>query len=85
LLESYNNLIIALKSEANIDLNIEFMTIKLLHEELKKKENEGSIEGGLALVACTSKPTIRNLSISQKETNKKDKKKDLCNWKKLGH
>ncbi len=85
LLKFYNNLIVALKSQANIDLNIEFVKIKFLHEELKK-ENEGSTEGGSALVACTSKPTTSNLLIDQKVTNKKDKKKDLCNYcKKLGH
>jgi hypothetical protein len=77
--KSYNNLIVALKSQANIDLNTEFVTIKFLHEELKKKENEGSTEGGSTLVACMSKPTTNNLSIDQKETSKKDKKKNLCN------
>lgn len=78
--KSYNNLIVALKSQANIDLNIEFVTIKFFHEQLKKKENEGSTKGGLALVACTSKPTTSNLSIDQKATNKKDKKRHLYNY-----
>jgi hypothetical protein len=57
----YNNLVITLKSQANIDLNIEFVTINFFHEQLKKKENEGSTEGGSALVTCTSKPTTNNL------------------------
>jgi hypothetical protein len=81
----YKNLIVTLKSQTNIDFNIEFVTIKLLHGKLKK-ENEGSNEGGSALVACTSKPTTSNLSIDQKATSKKDKEKNLCNYcKKLGH
>ncbi len=74
------------ESQAHIDLNIEFVTIKFFHEELKKKENEGSTEGGSTLVACTSKPISNNLSIGQKVTNKKDKKKNICNYsKKSGH
>jgi hypothetical protein len=61
--EFYNNLIVTLESRANTNLDIEFVTTWFLHEELKKKENECSIEGGLALVSRTSKLTIRNLSI----------------------
>jgi hypothetical protein len=56
------------------------VTIKFLHEKLKKKENEGSTNRVLALVACMSKPTTNNLSIKQKTTSKKNKKKDLYNY-----
>jgi hypothetical protein len=45
---------------------------RFLHEELKMKENECSIEGGPALVSCISKPTTRNLLIDQKTTIKKN-------------
>jgi hypothetical protein len=41
LLEFYNNLIIALESWVEVDLNIEFVRAKFLHEELKKKDVEG--------------------------------------------
>jgi hypothetical protein len=34
--KSYNNLIIVLKSRAEVDLNIEFVRARLLHVELKK-------------------------------------------------
>lgn len=78
--ESYNNLIVALKSQAKIDFNIELVTIKFLHEKLRKKENEGSTNGGSALVACMSKLTTNNLSIKEKVTSKKNKKKDLYNY-----
>jgi hypothetical protein len=42
--ESYNNFIITRESWAYHDLNIEFVTTKLLHEELKKKDVIGSNE-----------------------------------------
>jgi hypothetical protein len=65
LLESYNNLIIALKSWVEVDLNIECVRVKLLHEELKKKDVEGSNEGGSALVVHTFKATSNNLICSK--------------------
>jgi hypothetical protein len=65
LLESYNNLIIALESWVEVDLNIEFVRVRFLHEELKKKDAEGSSEGGSTLVAHTSKAASNNLNYSK--------------------
>ncbi len=44
-------------------LNIEFVTLRLLHEELKKKNVEGSSERGSALVVHMSKATFNNFTI----------------------
>jgi hypothetical protein len=81
----YNNLIVALESRTESNLDIEFVITRFLHEELKK-ESECSIEGGSTLVSRISKPTIKNLSIDHKSTIKEDKKKDFCNYyKNLRH
>ncbi len=62
--ESYNNLIITRKSWVYHDLNIEFVTTKLFHEELRKKDVVGSNEDGSAFVASASKTTFRTSSIN---------------------
>ncbi len=87
LLEFYNNLIIALESWVEVDLNIEFVRAKFLHEELKKKDVEGWSERRFALVAHTFKAMFNNLICSKlKVATKRDKKKDLCNYcKKPSH
>jgi hypothetical protein len=46
------------------DLNIEFVTTKLFHEELRKKDVVGSNEDGSAFVASASKTTFRTSSIN---------------------
>jgi hypothetical protein len=65
LLKSYNNLMVALESWVKVDMNIEFVRTRLFHEELKKKDVEGSSEGRFALVAHTSKVTSNNLICSK--------------------
>jgi hypothetical protein len=84
--KSYNNLIVTLESRAKTNLNIEFVTIKLLHEKFKKKDVEGSGEVGSTLVVHTSKATSNSCTTDQKVAIKRDKKKDLCNYcKKPSH
>ncbi len=65
LLEFYNNLIIALQSWVEVDLNIEFVRARLFHEKLKNKDVEGLSEGRFVLVAHTSKATSNNLICSK--------------------
>lgn len=72
--KSYNNLIIALESRAEVDSNIEFVRAKLLHVELKKDAESSSDEVSI-LVACTSKTTSSNFTTYQKVATKRDKKK----------
>jgi hypothetical protein len=82
----YNNLIVALKSQVDANLSIEFIITRLLHDELKRKDAKGSNEGRSTLLVCTSKAMSSNSTIDQKLTIKKDQKKNLCNYyKKLGH
>ncbi len=57
--KSYN-LIVALESRAKFDLNIEYVTARLFHEELKKKDVKGLNERGSTLVARMSKTTFCN-------------------------
>jgi hypothetical protein len=79
-------MIIALKSRTNVNLTIEFITTKVLHEELKMKDVERPNEGRLVLVVHTSKVTSNNSTTNQKLVIKRDKKKNMCNYcKKLGH
>ncbi len=83
--KSYN-LIVAPESKEKIDLNIEFVIVRLLHEKLKKKDAKGSNEGRSALVVHMFKATFNNSTIDQKLATKRDKKKDLCNYyKKSSH
>ncbi len=65
LLESYNNLIVALESWVEVDLNIEFVRVRFFHEKLKKKDAKSSNEGGFALVVHTFKATSNNLICSK--------------------
>jgi hypothetical protein len=79
-------LIVALESRAKTDLNIEFVTIKLFHEELKKKDVEGLREARSTLVVHMSKATSNNSTTDQKVAIKRNQKKDLCNYcKKSSH
>jgi hypothetical protein len=80
-----NNLIIALKSRAKVDLNIDIVKTKLLHVELKKDIENLSHEVFI-LVACTSKATSSNFTTYQKVATKRDRKQNLCNYcKKPNH
>lgn len=81
----YNNLIVALESQVDVNLTIEFIITRLFHEELKRKDVEGLNEGRLVLVVHTSKTMSNNSTIDQKQAIKRNKKKDLCNYyNKLG-
>jgi hypothetical protein len=54
---------IMLKSQANVNLTIEFITTRFLHEdheELKRKDVERPNEGRLVLVVHMSKVTSKN-------------------------
>jgi hypothetical protein len=73
--QSYNNLIVALKSQANIDLNIEFVTIKFFHEELKKKENEGSTEGDWPWLHARPNQLLATYQLIRKQLARKTRKK----------
>jgi hypothetical protein len=84
--KSYNNLIVTFESRAETNLNIEFVTFRLLHEELKKKDVESSNERRSTLVVCTSKATFNNSTANQEVAIKRDKNKYLCNYcKKPSH
>ncbi len=73
--KSYN-LIVAPESKEKIDLNIEFVIARLLHEKLKKKDAKGSNEGRrYALLVHMFKATFNNFTIDQKLAIKRDKKK----------
>ncbi len=84
--KSYNNLIVAFESMTETNLNIEFVTLRFLDEELKKKDVEGSNERRFALVVHTSEATFNNSTRNRKVAIKKDKNKYLCNYcKKPNH